>query len=177
MTARLTLDAVNALDQERFVAALGGIFEGEPWMVAEAWRARPFASLHELHAALMRPVFDAPVERQVALLCAHPDLAPRAALADALTAASTTEQASAGLNRLTPDEIAEFTRFNAAYRETFGFPFVICARENKKESILAGFADRQGNTREQEIAVALGEVAKIGWLRLRDIVRDDIVRA
>jgi OHCU decarboxylase len=175
MTTTIPLQALNAMDQAAFVAALGGAFEGEPWMVAEGWHARPFASLNELVAALLDPVFAAPVERQVALIRAHPDLVGRAALAGTLTLASTTEQAAAGLDRLTPDEIAQFTQLNAAYRDKFGFPFVICARENKKESILAGFAARHANGREQEIATALGEVAKICRLRLRDMVHEDMM--
>jgi OHCU decarboxylase len=172
MTPTITLGELNALDQADFVAALGGAFEGEPWMVVEAWHARPFASLDALISALLRPIFDAPIERQVELIRAHPDLVGRAALAGTLTPASTAEQAVAGLDRLTPDEIARFTRLNAAYREKFGFPFVICARENKKESILAGFAARQANSREQEIAAALGEVAKICRLRIGDMVQE-----
>jgi OHCU decarboxylase len=170
MTATITLYDLNGLDQEAFVAALGSLFEGEPWMVAHAWHARPFASCDELIGALIQPIFDTPVERQVELIRAHPDLVGRAALTGRLTPASTAEQASAGLDRLTPDEIAEFTRLNVAYREKFGFPFVMCARENKKESILASFAARLGNSREQEIATALGEVAKICRLRLREMV-------
>jgi OHCU decarboxylase len=170
--AKLRLGELNTLDQAGFVAALGGVFEGEPWMVARAWHARPFVSLDALEVALMQPVFDATEERQVALIRAHPDLVGRAALARTLSPASTAEQAAAELDRLTPDEIAQFTRLNAAYCEKFGFPFVICARENKKASILAAFAARQGNTRGQEIAVALGEVAKICQLRLRDMVRE-----
>jgi urate oxidase len=170
--AKIPLNELNALDKDAFVAALGGVFEGEPWMVAQAWRARPFASIDALEAALMQPVYDAPEERQVALIRAHPDLVGRAALAGTLRPASTAEQAAAALDRLSSEEIAQFTRLNAAYREKFGFPFVICARENKKASILAAFAARQGNTRELEIAAALGEVAKICQLRLRDMVEE-----
>jgi 2-oxo-4-hydroxy-4-carboxy-5-ureidoimidazoline decarboxylase len=112
----------------------------------------------------------APVERQVALIRAHPDLVGRAALAGTLTPESAGEQAAAGLDRLTPDEVATFTQLNATYRDRFGFPFVICARGNKKESILAGFDGRLDNTREREIATALDEIAKIAHFRLLDIV-------
>ena len=169
---KIPLSELNAMDQDAFVAALGGLFEGEPWMVAQAWHARPFVNRDALEAALLQSVYDAPQERQVELIRAHPDLVGRAALAGTLSPASTAEQAAADLDRLTSEEIAEFTRLNAAYREKFGFPFVICARENKKASILAAFAARQGNSREQEIATALGEVAKICRLRLRDLVME-----
>lgn len=170
MTVNLTLSEINALDQEAFVAALGGVFEGDPWIVRAAWEEHPFADVEQLHCALCSVMYDASEEQQVALLRAHPDLVGRAALAGTLSPASTREQASAGLDQLSRDEVATFQRLNAAYQARFGFPFVICARENKKDSILAGFATRLKHTREQEIAIALGEVAKICSLRLRDTI-------
>lgn len=170
---QLTLQEINALDREGFVAALGSLFEGAPWIVRQAWSAHPFNHRTDLYQMLCKVMYDAPVEQQVALLQAHPDLVGRAALAGTLSSASTSEQAAAGLNHLTPEEIATFNHYNQAYRERFGFPFVICARENKKESILAGFATRINHTREQEIRTALNEVAKICWFRLLDTVNDD----
>jgi 2-oxo-4-hydroxy-4-carboxy-5-ureidoimidazoline decarboxylase len=169
----IAVSDLNSLDQDSFVAALDFVFEGPPWIVAEAWHARPFADLAALHQALCAVMFQAPVEQKIALIQSHPDLVGKAALAGTLTPASTNEQAAAGLNRLTPEEIATFNRLNAAYRERFGFPFVICARENKKASILAGFEARLHNSREQEIATALNEVAKIAHLRLRDAIISD----
>jgi 2-oxo-4-hydroxy-4-carboxy-5-ureidoimidazoline decarboxylase len=94
----------------------------------------------------------------------------RAALAGTLTAASTSEQASAGLDKLTAEEVAAFKKFNQAYREKFGFPFVICARLNKKAAILNGFRTRMNHSKEEEIKAALEEIFKIADFRLRDIV-------
>lgn len=176
-TPSLTLSAVNTFDRDAFTAALASLFEGPPWIVTAAWPARPFASLDALHQALCAVMNAAPEPDKIALLRAHPDLVGRVARAGALTAASTGEQAAAGLDRLTPDEIATFDRLNHEYRDRFAFPFVICARENKKDNILAGFAERLPHTREQEIAIALGEVAKICALRLRDLMRDDLAPA
>jgi OHCU decarboxylase len=174
MTApALTLAQVNALDRTGFVAAMGHLFEGPPWIIEAAWDARPFATLDDLQGKLIAVMYAAPVERQVALIQAHPDLVGRAARAGTLTPASTGEQAAAGLDQLTADEIAIFTRLNTQYRELFGFPFVICARENKKASILAGFAQRMTHTRDEEITTALGEIAKICRLRLLDSVQLD----
>ena len=172
---RWTIAELNALGRDEFVARLGFLFEGSPWIAAEAWEARPFTTRDDLERALRAVVERAPVDRQLALISAHPDLVGRAALAGTLGKESTAEQAAAGLDRdrLTLEEIATFGELNQTYRERFGFPFVICARENKKESILAGFEARLGNTREQEIAVALGEIARIGHYRLIDVVRDD----
>ena len=61
---------------------------------------------------------------------------------------------------------------NRAYRERFGFPLVICVREHTKDSILAWGRARLGHTADDEVATALGEIAKIAGLRLRDLVRE-----
>ncbi len=171
MASPISLQELNTLDQESFVQALRSLFEGPPWIVREAWHARPFESVTHLHQALCDVMYHASVEQQTALLQAHPDLVGRAALAGTLTPESKSEQAAAGLGHLSAEEIATFNRLNATYRDLFGFPFVICARENKKDSILEGFATRLHNSREQEIAIALGEVAKICALRLQDTLR------
>lgn len=172
-TDHVTLATLNTLDHDAFTTALAGLFEGPPEIVVAAWERRPFASREELHAALCDVMEGLPEERKVALIRAHPDLVGRAALAGTLSRASTAEQAAAGLDSLTPGEVATFQRLNAQYQARFSFPFVICARENKKDAILAGFAARLEHTREQEIAAALAEVAKICWLRLCDTVAVD----
>jgi 2-oxo-4-hydroxy-4-carboxy-5-ureidoimidazoline decarboxylase len=170
MTTPMTLAELNSADQAGFVAAVGHLFEHSPWIAAEAWAQRPFASREALHAALTEVMHAAGYDRQVALISAHPDLAGQLAQAGALTAASTQEQAAAGLDQLTEVERAQFTAYNTAYRARFGFPFVICARENKKAAILSAFPIRLEHTREQEIAMALAEIANIAWLRLIDTV-------
>jgi OHCU decarboxylase len=172
--AQLTLAEVNTLDRDAFVARLDSLFEGPPWIVEAAWSARPFASRDDLHRALCEVMRSAPVERQVALLQAHPDLAGRAALAGALSAESAREQAAAGLDALTPAEIDAFDDGNRAYRRRFGFPFVLCAREHARASILASLAERLEHARDEEIRIALGEVAKICRLRLLDLVAEDV---
>ena len=171
-TTPLTLAAVNSLGHDEFVAALGPLFEGSPWIAAETWPARPFASRDALHQALCATMYGAPLEPKLALIRAHPDLAGKAAVARELTVESASEQASAGLDRLTPEEFATFTRLNRAYGDTFGFPFVICVRENTKDSILASFVARLEHPRDQEVETALGEIAKIARLRLLDAVRE-----
>lgn len=173
MPKQMTLQEINVLDRESFVSALGSLFEGPPWIVRQAWHARPFESLAALHQVLCAVMYHAPSEQQVALIQAHPDLVGRAALAGTLTPASMNEQASAGLNQLSAQDGAIFSQLNQTYRDRFGFPFVICARENKKESILAGFTARLENSHRREIDIALAEIAKICWLRLRDTVHTD----
>jgi OHCU decarboxylase len=166
----MTLDALNDADERTFVDALGFIFEQSPWVAAAAWTRRPFSGIDALHAAMCDAVARAPLATKVALIAAHPDLVGRAARAGALSAASSREQAGAGLTELEPDDIALFTELNAAYRERFGFPFVICVRENTKAAIVAGLRRRAQNDRANEIATALDEIAKIARLRLADAV-------
>jgi 2-oxo-4-hydroxy-4-carboxy-5-ureidoimidazoline decarboxylase len=169
-TQKITLQEINTLDQDTFIHTLAGLFEGPPWIITQAWLSRPFTSRQQLYQTLCSIMYQAPAEQQIALLRAHPDLVGRAALAGTLSPASTNEQAAAGLDRLTAEEIATFQRLNQTYQDQFGFPFVICARENKKDSILDGFSARLQHIRQQEIDIALGEVAKICALRLRDLI-------
>ena len=162
------MDAINELDRATFVKRFGPLFEHSPWVAEAAWRDRPFESREELHEALVAAMYAAPRERKLALIRAHPDLAGKAAIEGTLTERSRREQASAGLDRLTPDEYDAFTRTNAAYRERFGFPLVICVREHTKESILRVASERLTNTEDEEIRVALEEIAKIARLRLEE---------
>jgi 2-oxo-4-hydroxy-4-carboxy-5-ureidoimidazoline decarboxylase len=166
-----TLAELNSLSCADFVRFIGPVFEHSPWIAEATWSKRPFASTEELHRALNTAVQDAGTEKQLALIRAHPDLVGRLALAGALTSESTKEQASAGLGQLSAEEVALFQSNNAAYQQKFGFPFVICARLNKKEAILAGFRTRLENPAELEIKTALDEIGKIAYLRLQDIIQ------
>jgi 2-oxo-4-hydroxy-4-carboxy-5-ureidoimidazoline decarboxylase len=168
-----TLASLNSCDRGAFVAALGHLFEHSPWVADETFPKRPFRDLEALHQALCDTLTGAQAERQLALIRAHPDLAGRLARVGELTAASAREQSSAGLDRLTPTESAEIQRLNGAYRDRFGFPFVICARLNAKETILSAMRARVGNSREAELSTALGEIAKIARLRLSEAVTKD----
>jgi OHCU decarboxylase len=166
----MSLSNLNASDEAAFVAICGPLFEHSPWIAKRTWAKRPFASLDALHAALCDTMYAASTDEQAQLIASHPDLVGRLAREGRLTRESTAEQAAAGLAQLSDEESATFQRFNAEYRAKFGFPFVICARENKKAAILAAFPRRLANTREQEIATALAEIAKIARLRLLDRV-------
>ncbi len=164
-----TLKYLNECDRSAFVASLGHLFEHSPWVAEETWAQRPFASAEALHAALCATMQAAPVERQLALIRAHPDLAGRLAQQKKLTAESTREQASAGLDQLTDAELTAFTRQNVAYQAKFGFPFIICARLNAKSAILTAMQARSGNPPDTEFTTALGEIEKIARLRLQDL--------
>jgi 2-oxo-4-hydroxy-4-carboxy-5-ureidoimidazoline decarboxylase len=165
-----TMQHLNACPAEEFVALIGFAFEDSPWIAQAAAAHRPFAGRDALHAALVAVVENAGEAAQVELIRAHPDLAGRVAREGRLTAASASEQAGAGLGALTSAEIERFDRDNGAYRGAFGFPFVICARENTKDTILAALATRRSNDRATEIATALAEIAKIARLRIEDAV-------
>jgi OHCU decarboxylase len=167
---RWTLAKLNAMDRDEFTRVVGPVFERSPWIAAEAWAYRPFENFDRLHRTLCDIVWLSTGTRQVELIRAHPDLAGRAAHAGALTSASATEQASAGLGRLSRDEATQFQELNQKFRQRFGFPFVICARLNRKEAILASCAERLNNTHQEELRIALEEIAKIARLRLEDLV-------
>jgi 2-oxo-4-hydroxy-4-carboxy-5-ureidoimidazoline decarboxylase len=137
------------------------LFEHSLWVEARA-DARP--SSGDRHADLMAVVHDATPEEQLALIRAHPELAGKAAVD--LTPASASEQASAGLDRLSQEEYDRFHALNAAYRDKFGFPFIICVRLTDKAGILAAMERRLANDRDTEIATALDQIGEIVRLRL-----------
>jgi 2-oxo-4-hydroxy-4-carboxy-5-ureidoimidazoline decarboxylase len=167
----VTLNQLNSRTREEFVRIVGPAFEHSPWIAEVTWHRRPFVTVDGLHAELCKTIADSGEQKQIALIRAHPDLVGKLAMAGQLTRESTGEQASAGLDKLSPSEVTLFQQNNAAYKAKFGFPFIICARLNKKEAILKGFEVRMKNTREQEIRTALEEIGKIARLRLEDLVQ------
>jgi len=166
----LKLTEINTLPGRDFVTVLGGIFEHSPWVAEAVADARPFATVEALHHAMVDAVARAPHEAQLALLRAHPDLAGKEAKAGALTDASTAEQRSAALDKLSRAEMAMIERSNARYRSRFGFPFIICVRNHDKPGIFAAFAQRLSNAPEIEFATALNEVYQIARLRLANLL-------
>lgn len=171
MSTPRTLIELNASSRAAFTATLGHLFEHSPWVADETWGQRPFHDAMQLHGALCATMRAATRERQLALIRAHPDLAGRLAQQNKLTAESTREQASAGLNQLSAEELAGFQKLNGAYLARFGFPFIICARLSNKSAILAAMQTRIGNSAEVEFATALGEIEKIAQLRLNDLLK------
>ncbi|MGE3649032.1 MAG: 2-oxo-4-hydroxy-4-carboxy-5-ureidoimidazoline decarboxylase [Reyranellaceae bacterium] len=162
----VTLDALNAMSRDDFVAALGSIFEHAPWVADGAAGKRPFATVADLHRAMLGVVETASADTQTQFLRGHPDLAGKAARAGALTADSTAEQAGAGLDRLSEQQYARFHRLNTAYTERFGIPFIVCVRRHTRGSILRQFERRLGHDAASERAAALHEIGLITRLRL-----------
>ena len=166
----MTIAQLNAADRATFVSAIGFVFEHSPWIAEGAWKRRPFADVDGLYLGMLAALDEAPPERRITLINAHPDLAARVVHDGRLTPTSRDEQASAGLDHLAPQQIARLDSQSAAYRAHFGFPFVICVRENTTESLLAALASRLKNDRATEIEAALAEIKKIARLRLLDAV-------
>jgi 2-oxo-4-hydroxy-4-carboxy-5-ureidoimidazoline decarboxylase len=161
-----TLDDLNRMDLAGFEAAIGGTFELAPWVAAAAHSKRPFATVGDLHAAMMEAVHRAPRDAQLAFLRNHPDLAGKAARAGRLTDDSRREQASVGLDALSEEEFARFHRLNDAYKAKFSFPFIVCVRRHTRESILHQFERRLQHDATTEFAAALQEIFYITRLRL-----------
>ncbi|MBX3569799.1 MAG: allantoinase PuuE [Rhizobiaceae bacterium] len=163
----------SRLDRDRFVEKFGGIFEHSAFLAERAY-ALELGAAHDsaggLHNALCRAFRSASDGERLGVLKAHPDLAGKLAAAKRLTAESTAEQASAGLDALTDSERARFTQLNASYVEKFGFPFIIAVRGLTKDDILAAFERRIANDRDTEFATACRQVERIALLRLRDLL-------
>ena len=153
--------------RDRFVSHYGGIYEHSAWVAEETWpEACDTSGADALAVLLAHCVDQAPRERRLALIRAHPDLAGKAAIDGALTEASTGEQAAAGIDRCTPQEFEQFQSLNLQYKEKFAFPFVMAVRNSNKKEIFDAFARRLHNDYETEFATAMTEIHKIARLRL-----------
>ena len=161
-----SINEVNHFTHDEFIKIVGPVFEHSPWIAERGWAARPFDSRKHLHSSLIHIVEHATHKEQMSLIRAHPDLVGRVVL----TAESRGEQTAAGLMDLTSDEVAAFDRYNHEYKARFDFPFVICARKNKKDAILAAFPKRLLHTPEMEQKTALNEIFQIALIRLNDLI-------
>jgi 2-oxo-4-hydroxy-4-carboxy-5-ureidoimidazoline decarboxylase len=173
MTTQTPLADLNARSKADFVAALANVFEYSPWIAEKAADAGPFSGVTQLFEAMKVAVERAPPELRLALIKAHPDLANKTQRAAGLTAESNAEQNSVGLDRLSDAEYAAFERVNNAYRETFGFPYIVCVRRHTKDSILNDFERRLPNDATTEVATSIAEICRIAALRLDQLVASD----
>jgi OHCU decarboxylase len=175
MTTRISLNALNAQPEAEFVQHFGGVLEHSPRYAAAVAAARPYRSAEQVAQAFGQAAMNDDPDAQLALIRAHPDLAGKAAMAGEVTTESATEQASAGLDRLSPEEYAEFHRLNAAYHARFDMPYIVCVREHDRASIMSGAARRLQHTPEQERQQALYEIGRIARLRALDLMEQDRV--
>jgi 2-oxo-4-hydroxy-4-carboxy-5-ureidoimidazoline decarboxylase len=170
-----TIEQINKLSPAEFSTLFGAVYEHSAWIAERSFLMKPaqgFASRAALHAALIATVQSAREAEQLALLRAHPELAGKAAQAGALTAASTAEQASAGLTAMTEADVSQLQALNAAYLEKFGFPFIIAVRNNTQTAIFGAIKSRLYNTQAMERNNALMQVGEIARLRLLDLVAE-----
>jgi allantoate deiminase/N-carbamoyl-L-amino-acid hydrolase len=163
-----TLQQLNAMSSEEFTACLGGVFEHSPWVAERTAAHRPFTSRLTLLEHMRAVVAAAPLEEQLALIRAHPELAGKAAVREELTEHSSREQRGAGLKDCTSSQFARLQELNASYRERFGFPFILAVRGHDVASILRSFEERLGHTQAQEHSRALYEIGLIAGFRLVD---------
>ncbi|WP_421951258.1 allantoinase PuuE [Pelagibacterium sp.] len=167
--------APSQMDAESFMATFGGVFEHSPFIAQRAWEAELGPANDSplgIHFALRNQFRMASDDERLGVLNAHPDLAGKLAAAKRLTADSTAEQASAGLDALTDDERETFTDLNTRYVEKFGFPFIIAVRDNTKSTILEAFKNRLENDRNTEFATACAQVERIAQLRIEALYAD-----
>jgi 2-oxo-4-hydroxy-4-carboxy-5-ureidoimidazoline decarboxylase len=164
------LEELNACTESDFVAALANIFEYSPWVAEQAFAARPFAGVNALLAAMKAAVERAPEGLRLALIKSHPDLADKTRRAAGLTAESSAEQNSVGLDRLSDAEYEAFERVNNAYRAKFGFPYIVCVRRHTRDSILKDFERRLPNDVGTETKTSIEEICRIAALRLDQLV-------
>ncbi len=166
--SQIDLESLWSQGEAHFVETLGFLFEHSPWVINRAYGFGPFHDADTFLAACARVLAGAKPDERLALIRAHPELAGKAAIGNALTTSSKSEQESAGLDRLTPEEFARFHELNTAYRDRFAFPFIICVRLNNKASILAAMEARLTSDFGGETETALAEILSIARLRLAD---------
>jgi len=162
----MTIAELNSLDRDEFVQTIGWVFEHSPWVAERAWAQKPFHNLDALHGAMVKQVRSAGRSEQLDLVRAHPDLGTRARIG----AASASEQVTAGLDRLMPDEFEQLHELNTAYREKFGFPFLFAVKGSTKYDILSALEQRLQSPADEEYEEALRQVFRIARFRLEGAV-------
>lgn len=172
MNRATTLSVLNGLPLDGFVSLLGGVFEHSPWVAEQVGKQRPFKDVDALHRAMVACVDASGDQAQLALIRAHPELAGKAAIRGQLTRESTSEQASAGLDRCSPQEFHELTVLNQAYREKFGFPFILAVRGYDRSGVMQQIKRRLALTDSQERSESLEQIYKIARFRLDDLICD-----
>ncbi|KAH3821316.1 2-oxo-4-hydroxy-4-carboxy-5-ureidoimidazoline decarboxylase-like [Dreissena polymorpha] len=172
MSQKLSIPEVNALGYEEFIDRFGGAVEHGRLVAAAAWSARPFLSASDLHFRFCEFLDQLSQAGKEAVLRMYPDLAGKLANSGGLTEESVREHKAAGLDSLSADEHRTLSELNEAYKTKFGFPFVICARENKKDAIIQGLKRRMENDVRTEAVTGVNEVKKICHLRLQDLAED-----
>merc|ERR1719193_302102 len=164
------MERSNGISEESFVCQFGSIVEHSPQVAEQLAKLRPFTCEEDFHTALETTLTSLPDQQKTRILQQYPDLAGNLADSNQLTSESTSEHRAAGLHQLTPQQKEKMGTLNKEYKEKFGFPFIVCARENKVETILHGLGERIECCEKVEIRKGIAEVVKIASLRARDII-------
>ena len=159
---------INQLSAGQFIDKLGAIYEHSPWVAERVEGRRPFVSRDELVRTMRAEVEGASEAERLALLRAHPDLGTKAKVSEA----SASEQAGAGLDRLTREEYRRLVTLNERYRQKFGFPFIYAVKGSGKSAILEALATRLEHGGAPEFAEAIHQVHRIAEFRLRDLIKE-----
>lgn len=163
--SEFTIEELNQADKDTFVDVLGAVYERSPWVAEQTWTERPFFSVDDLHETMKGVVQNASQETKLELLQAHPDLGEKTEM----TESSQKEQASAGLDQLSPSQYEAFQDLNETYRDKFGFPFIIAVKDESPSTIREAMEERVDNSESEEFRTALNEVHKIARFRLEDL--------
>lgn len=164
---------VNAMPHDEFVRIFGDVVEHSPWVAEAAAHRRPFKGFVDLHQAMCQAIEDAGPEHWAGILRAHPELSGKEAQSGTLTDFSTSEQKGLGLDRLSRDEFQRIQGFNRAYREKFGFPFVVCVRLlGSRDQLFAAMESRLANAPADELRTGTRQVMEICRLRLENLVAE-----
>ena len=151
---------------DEFMDAFGGAYEHSPWAARRAY-APDLNSPCCVIPAMRKAVDAANADEQDALIKAHPDLAGKLAVSGGLTAASSNEQAGAGLDQCSHRELKKFQKYNAAYKDKFGFPFIVAVKGLGRKDILKAFKKRLKNGEAEERQTALAQIHKIAAIRIQ----------
>lgn len=166
MAMAYLISEINQMSQTEFVEVFGGVFEHTPDIALQAWTKCPFVDVEDLHQQMVAIIHEISAEKQLRLICAHPELGSKVKMAEA----SINEQAGVGLDKMNAAEYESFQILNQSYKNKFGFPFIVAVKNHNKTSILRLFESRLQNSIEEEKQQALKEIAEIGKFRLMSLV-------
>ncbi len=170
MTDSLNLEHLNTCDEQEFINHLAGIFEHSPWVAEQVVALRPFVSVDSLHASMVAAVANSSEQAKLTLIRIHPELAGKEVETGQLTAESSREQRGAGLDQCSAEELAQLRALNQAYRERFGFPFVIAVSGLDRRQILQQMQQRLANAKPQELDTSIEQIGRIAQIRLDQLI-------
>lgn len=166
MTEMMTLKKLNTCSSQDFITSMAEVFEHAPWVAEAVVAERPFEHVDALHTAMLGKVLALPSDDMIKLLAGHPELAGVQARLGQMTKDSTREQGGLSLQTLSEAEVNRWDALNLAYRQKFGFPFILCVSRHSRTSVLKEFETRLKNDRATELRLALSEIGRITRLRM-----------